>query len=710
MAVSILSHGLGKILIRAILVIVPALLIYMLYLNQMVRHRFEYSRVPAPAQVYARPLQLYPHAWVSRQQLQKELALLNYQPVKQVDTPGSYRLVGNRIELYRRPFDFGNGLETSQPVRIDFTPSQQQIAAVTPLDKPTQHLPLLQLDPVWIDRIHNGHYEDRLLVPLAEIPPLLLQTLISVEDHRFYDHYGIDWRSISRALWQNYQAGEIVQGGSTLTQQLVKNFYLNTSKTLWRKFTEALMALLVEWHFRKSEILEAYLNEIYLGQQGPRAVHGFAMGSHFYFGQGLAELPLEHLALLVAIIRGPSYYDPRRYPQRALARRNAILDTLASQQKITVQQATTAKRQALGVIANPPSPSRHPAFITLVKRQLQQQYDNPTRDHWHNTTLITTLDPVLQQQAETSLSKRLAQLQRQQKLKSPLQGAVLITSRHRAEVLALVADRQPRLAGFNRVLDAYRPIGSLIKPAVYWTALASPGYTPDTLINDTPVSLNLDSHTAAWQPQNYDHQVHGPIPLADGLIHSYNLATVNLGLEIGLPEILKTLHHLGLRRPLPQYPALLLGAIPLSPFEVGQMYQTLADNGLYQPLTSILRIIHRGRALPLPVHPAQRTLASAPTLQLNRILQQVIERGTAQPLASQLPSDLALAGKTGTTNQLRDSWFAGFSGNRVATVWVGLDNNKPMGLTGATGAMTLWAELMQHSNPQPLTLALDPNP
>lgn len=674
---------------------------YGAYLDFVVRDKFEGRRWALPAYVYARPLELFPGAALSAGQLESELRQDNYRIARDATGPGSYERQGDTLRLTTRAFQYWDGAEPSQTAVIHFDHD-----AVTALeDGRGAALPLLRVDPVVIGRIYPAHHEDRILVKLDEVPLLLRGTLIAVEDRHFYSHFGVDPRAIGRALVADIRHGGVVQGGSTLTQQLVKNFFLDGERTLTRKLNEAAMALLLEWHYGKDEILETYMNEIYLGQDRERAIHGFGLASQFYFNRPLADLAPQQIALLVALVKGPSYYDPRSHPARALARRNLVLEQMADARLLSAAQAHAAARQPLGVTPRPQSMAVHPAFLDLVRRQLSRDYrEEDLRSE--GLRIFTTLDPTVQAAAEQALSRRLAQIERDHGMSDGvLEGALLVTSVSGGEVQAVVGGRDPRYAGYDRALDAERQVGSLIKPAVYLTALSRPKeYTLATLLDDAPLPATV-AGGKPWQPANYDKQVHGAVPLHTALAQSYNLATVRLGLSLGVDQVLDTLHALGVERDIQPYPAMLLGAMSLTPVEVTQAYQTLAGGGFRAPLRAIREVVS-AQGAPLARYPLEAAPAVDPVAVylLTTAMQEVVISGTARGLSAYLPASLHIAGKTGTTDDLRDSWFAGFSGDRLGVVWVGRDDNGAAGLTGATGAMQVWGDLFAAAGARPLAI------
>jgi penicillin-binding protein 1B len=680
---------------------------YSVYLAKTVRVKFEGKRWAVPAQIYARPLELYQGARMSAEQLQAELRFLGYRKVAAVKGPAQWSLQGKRFEVQTRDFVFWDGPQTGQALRVGLDGGG--VSQLRDL-RSGRDLDLVRLEPALIGSIYPAHNEARVLVQRGDLPQHLVSALLAVEDRRFFEHHGVDLRGIARALWANVQAGRTVQGGSTLTQQLVKNFILSPERSLWRKANEALMALIVEARYGKDEILEAYANEIFLGQDGERAIHGFGLGAHFYFNRPLSELGLHESALLVGLVKGASFYNPRRHPERALERRNLVIAQMLEQGYISAAEADTATRAELGVTARgTASGQRIPAFVDLVRRQLRRDYREEDLTS-EGLRIFSTLDPWVQQQAGEAVDQRLRRIEKTRGVSAgTLEAAMVVATAQDGEIQALLGGRDAGFAGFNRALDAVRPIGSLVKPAIYLSALSEPGrYTLSTLVEDRPVDMLLPGDQR-WQPENYDRQLHGVLPLHEALARSLNLATVHVGMDIGLRAVIATLRGLGVERDIPAYPSLLLGALSLSPLEVTQMYQSLASGGFRSPLRAIREVLDSAQQ-PLQRYPltVERAADPAAVFLLHRNLVEVTESGTAASLQRLLPAGLQVGGKTGTTNDLRDSWFAGFSADRVAVAWVGRDDNAPTGLTGATGAMLLWGELMRRIDNLPLQLITPP--
>ncbi|MDD1614684.1 MAG: transglycosylase domain-containing protein, partial [Methylococcaceae bacterium] len=519
---------------------------YLGYLDYNVRKQFEGKRWAIPARVYASPVELYAGYALPPEKFEALLTMLHYREDKELSAEGSYFKSGSQISVKTRDFAFWDQHQPSMQMSLSFT--DMGIESITDLTT-SQDIAIIRMDPVQIGSFYPTIKEDRVLIKLEEAPDTLVKGLLASEDRDFYQHYGVSLRGIARAMWTNVRAGGMVQGGSTITQQLVKNFYLTKERRLSRKVKEALMALILEYRYTKNEILEAYLNEIYLGQNGASAVHGFGLASEFYFGSTLKDLPLEQVASLVALVRGPSEYDPRRFPDRALQRRNLVLEQMATEGYITKDQATEATARPLNVIPRMlRSSNRYPGFLDLVKRQLSQDYREEDLTS-QGLRIFTTLDTQVQDILEKTVATKMNQLEKQTRAKD-LETAVIVTRRDSGEVTALTSGRENLAGGFNRALDAVRPIGSLIKPAIYLTALEYPDkYTITTRVSDSTIVVKGENGTD-WIPKNYDHREHGSVPLHTALAKSYNLATVHVGMDVGVARTAKTLKNMGVTRPL----------------------------------------------------------------------------------------------------------------------------------------------------------------
>ncbi len=676
--------------------------VFAAWLDVRVRSEFEGRRFALPARIYARPLELHAGLRLAPADLVDELRDLGYRDSPLPSDPGWYTRDGERLEIAVRPFVFWDGAQPARTVRVAF--DSGIVKSLT--DRDGKELPLVRLEPRAIGGIYPAGNEDRVLVRLAEVPKHLVQELIAVEDHNFYSHHGFDPRARARAAASVFSGR--LQGGSTITQQLVKNFFLTPERTLQRKFTELVMAVLLEAHYGKDEILETYLNEIYLGQDRDRAIHGVGLAAQFYFGKDVRYLTVAESALLVALVKGPSVYDPRRHAQRALERRNLVLREAREQGYLNMEQYALARAVDLGVSGRPGmGTSPYPAFLQLVHRQLRRDYDEADLRS-EGLRVFTTLDPRAQEAAESSLAKHLERFDKQKRFnKLPgLEGAVVVADPQSGEVQALVGGRDPRYRGYNRALDAARPVGSLLKPVVYLTALADPArYTLITPIDDGPFVWKSRG-APDWEPKNYDLKYHGIVPLRVALEHSYNAATARLGTEIGVDKVLANVKKLGVERELRPFASTLLGAAEMSPFEVAQMYQTLASGGFRSPLRAIREVTtQEGRPLQRYQLKVEQAFPPEPVVLITAALQGVVREGTAQALKGYLPPEVGAAAKTGTTDEQRDAWFAGFTGDRVAVVWVGYDDNRTARLSGAAAALPVWGDLMAALSPEPLALA-----
>jgi penicillin-binding protein 1B len=682
-----LLKRIGAVVVLVCTVLSAGFTFWVVHLDHLVTQQFQGRHWSVPARVYAAPLELYAGAPISANDLEAELQRLHYRPGDPASGAGFYRRHANTFDLHARRVRFIDELREGQLLSIT-----ADNGSITGLKQGNgAELPLFRLDPPVIGSVSPVHGEDRLILTPAEVPPLLRVGIKLIEDRRFDEHHGVDLRGIVRATWANLRARRVVQGGSTLTQQLVKNYFLTDEQSVGRKLTEAIMALRLEKHFSKDDILVAYLNEVYLGQDGSRAIHGFGLGSEYYFAKPLGELDAGELAVLIGIVKGPSYYDPRRHPDRMLARRNLVLQELAQAHVIDEATANRAAASPLGLHA--PGGNYVPAYLDLVRRNLKRDYAEADLAA-AGLSVYTSLDPRAQAAAERALTQNLKRLDAASKVKDDhLDGAVIVTEPGSGDVIAVVGGRDVGSGGFNRALDAHRPIGSLVKPAIYLAALESGGYNAATIIEDAPIQLKLQDGST-WAPENFEHQFYGPVPMARALADSMNAATVKLGLGLGLPKVAQTLQKLGLETPPVQNPSMLLGTVEMTPLEVVQVYTSLANGGFRARLRAVRAVLdEQGKPLKSFKVQVEEAAPPAAVYDLDQMLTLVITHGTAQAAAGRLPHTVA-AGKTGTSSDTKDSWFAGFTGSYLAVVWVGYDDNRSTGLTGAAGALPVWIDTM----------------
>jgi penicillin-binding protein 1B len=683
-----------RYVLAVVLICGIALGVYVAYLDRIVTTQFEGRRWTLPAQVYAAPLELYTGEDLSGSDLEHELQRLQYRKADHVDQPGSYSHQGDRFQISLRAARFAD--EVRPATLLNVSAGERGITALSEITG--KEVAIARFEPLLIGSIFPIHGEDRIVVTPKQVPPMLPAALKAVEDRNFDSHVGIDPMGVLRAIWVDARSGQFEQGGSTLTQQLVKNYFLDSRRTAGRKVREALMAVLLEVHFSKTDIMTAYINEIQLGQDGDRAIRGFGLGSQFYFGKPLAELDLAQVATLVAVARGPSYYDPRRHPDRALKRRNVVLGLMAEQKIITPADAQAAEARPLGVMGRG-SGGYYPAYLDLVRRTLRRDYREQDLTE-AGLSVFTNLDPRTQELAEKILDRELTRLDKQHKGKGdPLEGSVVVTAPQSGDVTAVIGGREAGFDGFNRALDARRPIGSLVKPFVYLAAIETGRYNPASIIQDVPVDIKVQG-SPDWTPENFEHDINGPIPMVKGLARSLNLATINLGMDIGLDTVRQSLQRFGIPEDPPRIPSLLLGTFGLTPLEVAQLYTGLANGGFKSNLRAVRAVLGAdGKALKafnLDVAPVAQPDA---VFAVQMMMEQVIQRGTGVAAQSILPTGVVVAGKSGTSSDLRDSWFAGFAGNAVAVVWVGYDDDRVTGLTGSAGALGVWDRLLTAIGP-----------
>lgn len=676
---------------------------YTIYLNNQVTQRFGELRWQIPTRVYARPLVLSPGVAMNAATLKTELAASGYRDDGTGSSPGTYRVQGGSFRISSRGYIDVDG--RIAPRQVDVVVSGGQVASLRDAAD-RKGLKAARLDPARIATLYGQKQEERRLVRISETPELLVTGLQAVEDKDFAHHHGIDISGIVRAVWVAVRSGgETRQGASTLTQQLARSGLLGIGKeqTLTRKFNEVLYALIMEARYDKATILEAYLNQVYLGQRGKQAIHGVASGAEFWFGRDLNSLTTEQVALLIGLVKGPSYYDPRRNPDNALDRRNFVLGKLHENKLIDDAEYQRALKAPLGVSKTPgiAAANRFPAYIDLVRRQLGNDYPESVLQG-AGLNVFTGMSPSAQAYAEGAVQHTIKALEN--KRRPELQTGLVLTDVHNGDVLAVVGSRDVSEPGFNRAIEAQRPVGSLLKPFVYLLALAQPDrFSLATWVEDTPVTVNL-SRGRNWTPGNADNRSHGTVRLIDALARSYNQATVRVGMQVG-PERLTHLINVLAGLKAEANPAVILGSTDQSPYGMTQLYQFLASGGEIQPLHAVRGVVDaQGKLLKRydkSPAPAQEGDSIAANL-ISVGLQQVVASGTAARLNAEGLSHLQAAGKTGTSNDGRDSWYAGYTGDHLAVIWMGNDQNEQTGLFGASGAMRVWSGIFRNLPSKPL--------
>ncbi|MCP3700721.1 MAG: penicillin-binding protein 1B [Aliivibrio sp.] len=691
--------GLMTLGFKLSLVVLAILLVAGIYLDTVVKNRFDGQLFTLPTVVYSRVLTLAPGQNISLETVKKELDLLKYQKVRQPQRSGEYSSSSTKIELIRRPFEFQQGPEPDRHVMLYFNSDGLQRIENRTVKK---EMGFLQIEPQFLGMLDADDDQQRLFLRREQFPEVMVDALLATEDRDFYQHDGVSPLAIARAMVVNAKAGRTVQGGSTLTQQLAKNLFLSRERTLWRKVREAYIALILDYRYSKDRILEAYLNEVYLGQTGGEAIHGFGLAAQVYFGRPIEELRIDQLAMLVGMVKGPSYYNPMRFPERVKERRDLVLRLMMQEEILSPRQYEMAASRPLDVKKRASISTRQPAYFQQLKWELKEKAGEAYQ-RGEGLRVFTTLDPLSQQKAEKAVERIVPQLEKQ--AGKGLESAMVIVDRQSGEIRAMIGGSRTGFDGFNRAINAKRPIGSLVKPAIYLSALESPEkYSLATTLDDKPISLKGSKGTT-WTPRNYDRKFRGQVPLYYALSRSLNVPTVNLGLMVGLNKVTDTLVKLGVNaQEINQVPSMLLGSISLSPYQVAQMYQTLGNGGRKAPLTALKAVVNTDGVLLYENFPrSSRVVPEQATWLTLYGMKKTVSEGTARFLNSKY-SWAALAGKTGTSNDSRDSWYAGIDGREVAVTWLGRDDNKPMKLTGSSGALRVYADYLSMRPPEVFNL------
>lgn len=679
----------------ALLILLVICTAYVSILDSKVTNKLDGALWTVPAKVYARPLELAEGGRIHLDILKKELDILSYEKTKESpQLPGEYSFTGNSISIYVR------GFEKQKPSLFSLKFKEGKIESIKRKDGIL--IDLIQLEPLSIGGMYPIHLQDRILLNFSQVPEDLKEMILVVEDRDFYDHRGISLKSIARAFIKNTKSMGIQEGGSTITQQLAKSLFFSPEQTIRRKIKEALAAILIEIHYSKEEILLAYINDVFIAQSGKRAIHGFGLASQFFFGTTLKNLEIEQKALLVGMLKGPSLYSPVKNPKKAKERRNLVLTLLRNDFLLTHEEYVKFINKPIKAISPTyKSLSKYPSFNDLVTLDLKKNFKD--RDlRTKGLKIITNLDPVIQNLLEDSIKKTVLELQKKygHKLKD-LEGAAIVIDSFSGEIKAVVGSTDPKTYGFNRSINALRPIGSLIKPFIYLSALQQFGkYNLSSLLDDSKLSVPL-SGGQLWEPNNFDKKFHGMIPLHVALSKSYNVATTRLGLDLGYSSVQKTFTELGIEKEIPEYPSMFVGAFEMTPIEVIQAYQTIASGGFYSPLKAIRKVNSSDNKLffSYPSKPEQR-FRSEPIFLLKFILKQTFLRGTARGFPLKVIERWNTGGKTGTSDDQRDSWFVGYAGDYLMLVWLGFDDNRKSLLTGRSGALQVWKKFMSTLDPQ----------
>ena len=696
--------------ILIIFLFIGSFLIRKMVIAQIKSHSISTSSV-----LYASPVLIAKNVNVNSIKLFERLKALGYQAVTEIPSQArQYRNLGKEISIFLGE-SITSQLQIIPPMLITLTVDAQGM--IQKIDKHNETLTnATDIEQAWLEpQILSllGEESSRSSTPrtLKGFPKSLIDAVLSIEDERFYYHFGIDPWGIIRAISINFRSGSVKQGGSTITQQLAKNLFDDRSRTLSRKIREALYAVLIETAYTKDQILELYLNEIFLGQEGRVAIHGFGEASLSFFNKDPANITLAEAATLAGMIRAPTKYSPRKHPDRASERRKIVLEKMTELGKITKEQEQQALSENIKIRISEKNTRIAPYYVDYIQKQIKDITETQKFDA-AQIKVYTSIDLLYQQCAENAIMEGLNKLENTysglKKAKPSLQAAMLALNPATGQILAWVGGRDYSKNQFDRISQAKRQPGSTFKPFVYLTALDGNlntyrvARTTSTLL-DEPLTLDVIG-SGLWEPKNYDKKYRGEVTLREALSQSLNVPTVNLALKVGIKHIAKTAELFGFGKDLPQVPSLALGAGEVSPLEMARAYSALANGGILMSLSPILGITSalennkHGLLLYKESLQEQRAASEQAIYVLDNILQSVIEQGTGQ-VVRRLGFKRPCAGKTGTTNDQRDSWFAGFTPHLLAVVWVGFDDNRQTHLTGAQGAAPIWAEFMKCTSP-----------
>jgi len=682
-----------KYALLILVIAVVALAIYGGYFSTQVEKRFSARRWSIPSTVYSDTTLLYPGQRFDPSLFNEKLVNLGYHRVNHLPSrKGEIRVGTDALEIFLNDLKTPWSRREGFPIRIGF--SEDRIGTIQRVGS-GESLPILELEPEEIMQFFGEERERRHLVAIDQVPEDLIRAVMAAEDHRFFEHFGVDWRGILRAMVTNLRTGAIRQGGSTLTQQLAKNYFLTPARTITRKLKEITLSVIIELKYEKREILEIYLNEIYLGQKGSVAINGVGEASYFYFGKPVKQLTLSQAAIIAGLIKAPNHYSPYRDIERCRSRRDAVLQAMYRYEWISQAELQSALKEPIDAVGFIVSDTKAPYFIDYLTEQLNTLY-RPENLSSLGLSIYTTLDTQVQKAAEKALAKGLTRLEnsnaelRRDAPEAQLQGAIIVMQPKTGHILALVGGRSYSVSQFNRISQARRQPGSAFKPIVYLTGLSQ--FTPTTLLSNDRKSYTVNGKL--WEPQNFEPVTEYTVSLKDALKKSYNLATVDLAMKTGLENIVEMARRFHFSTPLQPYPSLALGAFEVIPIELARAYCVFAAEGVQPFPLSLKGVLDENDNILEQQHlNIERVITPAEAFVMTRMLQGVVREGTARSL-EWLGVTWPVAGKTGTTNDFRDAWFVGYTPDILALVWVGFDNGDPIKATGAAAALPIWADLM----------------
>jgi len=683
-----LAFGAGALL--AVLVVL--LVVY----SSVALSRFARVETRRATYVYAAAQPLIPGLHVRRVDLAGTLARLKYAESRTAPSaPGQYRRAGAAWDIYLRGAD---GV-AAQLVRLEVHDDR-----ITRISRDGHDIGAASLEPEILASADDRGGEEHRPVRLADVPLVLINAVLAAEDHRFFEHGALDTRGVLRAAWTNLKAGRVMQGGSTITQQLIKNRLLAPRRTFWRKLNEAWLATLVEWRYSKPQILEAYLNEVYLGQRGGLAVRGVGAAARTYFRKEIHQLTPAEAATLAGMVRAPNSYSPVVNPERARGRRDVVLARMRELGTLSAADLDAARSQPVRVPAGAVTAQPAPYFVDYVRLDLEQRFGDVGENA--GVSVYTTLDLPLQRFAEAAVVRGLDRLEtrlprlRRDEAGRRLQAGLVALDPATGEIRALVGGRDYQVSQFNRAALARRQPGSAFKPFVYLAALRArdgqPALTAASMVDDTPLTLQVGRDT--WSPRNYNDHYEGRVTVRRALEQSLNAATVHVAESVGMPAVVETARALGFSGDLAAVPSAALGSFETTPLELARSYVPLVNGGVRPPGTIAVRTVRDrdGAIEPVDAGEPVAVITPAEAYLITSLLEGVVTSGTGAA-ARALGVSGAIAGKTGTTNDGRDAWFVGYAPRLLAVVWVGFDGGDAHGLSGAEAALPIWADFMRQA-------------
>jgi len=681
-----------------LLILLLGIVSYSTYLHRVIIQRFEGKVWDIPSQVYSSAFVIFPEMDVDKIKLLDRLKRLNYRAVEEVNSPGDFNFSPYLVEIFLHNFEYPEG--RFKGFKIGLQLKNKVIHKITKLPS-HELLSSVRLEPELIGSFYGKQREERKIVSLYGVPPYLLEAIITIEDKRFYRHHGVDLRGMARAVLTNLRERRLIQGGSTITQQLAKNLFLSSKRNPVRKINEMIMALLMEATYSKRDILETYLNEVYLGQRGSISVCGVGEAAEFYFNKRVSELTSGEAALIAGLIKNPGRYSPYRDIREAVNRRNFALRKMWEAGKISEEEYKVALKEKIILAGGTLTGNKAPYFLDFVAHKLEEKYPLKTLIS-EGLKIFTTLDMEMQLEAERTLKEGLKHLEnsypylRCKDEEEKLQGALVAIDPHTGYIKAMVGGRDYRVSQFNRVWQASRQPGSLFKPIVYLAALERGQYTLGSIIEDSPLTIKLKN--GEWSPQNYGGKYRGKVTLRTALEESLNTATVRLAQNVGLSRVIELAHSLGIESPLPEVPSLALGSVEATPLEITQPYATVANGGIRHKSIAVRAVVDRSGKILLQDEPkGKRVVSQQAAYLITYLLKGVVKEGTASRLRK-MGFEGPAAAKTGTSSNYKDAWFIGYTPDMVVCVWVGFDHNKSLNLSGSQVSLPLWVKFVENVN------------